>query len=1235
MYTCVQFQESVRNLMRFLFSPVSLFLLTSAALAQSDRGTITGTVTDPAGAVIANAPIQAKNVATGAVYTAASTSTGNYTLPELPAGAYELSVAVTGFKRFTRQGLAIQVAQIARIDIPLEVGALSDSVTVTEAAPLLNTENGELSHNVTAQALDELPVLGVGANFAGTQGVRNPNAVLVMIPGTYWVPNNGVRVNGAPANTQAFRVEGQDATDGGTPGVPAQLQPSVDAIQEITVQTSNYAAEYGQVGGGVFNVTMRSGTNLFHGSAYEYLVNEAFNSGTPFLDAPAGSGNPRPRQRRYDYGFTVGGPVWIPKVYNGHNRTFFFFSFERFQEHQQVNNLLETVPTAAYRSGNFAAAITTGKTLTTDPLSRAVVEGEIFDPATTRNVTVNGSVASVRDPFPGNIISPTRFDPVALKIQSYIPAGIGPNANGVFNNYVPTFTGMTTTQIPSFKLDQIIGPKGKLSYYFSRNALFQPISTAFGGGADGLPDPITTAVGSIVPTWVTRLNYDHSLTPTMLLHFGAGYQYVDFGIKSVTADGSGFTNYNSGAQLGLPGTINQFFPSISGLMTTSPSNGGMKAMGSSSNSHSYTEKPTFNTSLSWVKGNHTYKMGAEFRLEGYPAIGTGSVNGSYTFSTATTSEPYFQTTTVGGGVPGLGYASFLLGLVNNGNIAYPVELRQGKNQTGIYVQDSWKVTRRLTLDYGLRYDYSTYLKEQYGRASVFSGTVPNPAAGNLLGAVMFEGSGPGHCGCDFAHNYGLAFAPRLGMAYQIITKTVLRAGFGIVYAGTEDNNNSAGGFGLSNPFSTPSFGVPVMQLSTGIPPQDAPRPFPDIYAGIYPFNNSIPTSNPPGGVDPNAGRPPRQYQWSVGFEREIFRDLAVELSYVGNRGIWWLAPGLINVNAISYARLQAFGININNPTDQSLLLQPIGSAAAAARSLTVPYAGYPANLTVAQALRPYPQFGAINYYWSPLGDTWYDSFQAKATKRLSHGVSFLSTFTWAKNEALGSETVPNPGTTGGGAIADVFNRKNSKTISLYDTPFAWNASVTYITPNLKTNKVLSWVARDWTYGLFLQYKSGLPILAPAANNNLASYLFQTTFASRVPGQPLFLQDLNCHCFDPQTTVALNPNAWVNPPIGQFGTSAGYYNDYRSQRHPIENMNLGRTWRIKERASFNIRMELSNVFNRSVFSNPASTNAQAPITRGLNGNITGGFGSIAATGTIAASGLNLQPRSGTLIGRFTF
>jgi len=333
--------------MRSLFLTCFLCLSAVAVFAQ-DRGTITGTVSDPAGAVVASVSVEAKNQETGLAYQGATTSTGNYTIVQLPVGVYEISAAVPGFKKYIRQGVTVEVAQTLRIDIALEVGGATESITVQADAPLLRTESGDISHQVTVQVMDDLPILGIGAGQAGSAAIRNPYAVTQMIPGTMWQANAQVRVNGAPNNTQSFRIEGQDASNTGTPGVPAQTQPSVDAIQEMAIQTSNYAPEYGQVGGGMFNVTMKSGTNQLHGSAYENFVNEVFNAGEPFYTGNA-AGNPRPRNRRNDYGFTVGGPVWIPKIYNGKNRTFFFFNFEQYREKVAINNQEETVPTVAYR----------------------------------------------------------------------------------------------------------------------------------------------------------------------------------------------------------------------------------------------------------------------------------------------------------------------------------------------------------------------------------------------------------------------------------------------------------------------------------------------------------------------------------------------------------------------------------------------------------------------------------------------------------------------------------------------------------------------------------------------------------------------------------------------------------------------------------------------------------------------------------------------------------------------
>src|SRR5215469_14244616 len=359
--------------MRSLKIAMCLLGFAFAALSQSDRGTITGTVGDPAGAVVPNAAVEIRNTQTGAVYQAGTSATGNYTLAQLPAGQYELTASSQGFKNYVRQGITVDVAQTYRVDAALEVGTQSESVTVTEAAPLLKTDSGELSHNISMSNVDELPVLQTGT-AAGASGIRNPYSVVQMLPGgTFINSTNGpgtagadmtIRINGSPANTQAMLIEGQDATNGWY-GTQDQTQPSIEAIQEFAIQTSNYAAEFGQVGGGLFNTTMKSGTNQFHGSGYDYFANEALNAGQPFTND--GNGHlVRPRQRRSDYGFTLGGPVEIPRLYNGHDRTFFFFNWEQYRETQNIIQF-QTVPTPAYRSGNFATAIT-GRSVGTDPL---------------------------------------------------------------------------------------------------------------------------------------------------------------------------------------------------------------------------------------------------------------------------------------------------------------------------------------------------------------------------------------------------------------------------------------------------------------------------------------------------------------------------------------------------------------------------------------------------------------------------------------------------------------------------------------------------------------------------------------------------------------------------------------------------------------------------------------------------------------------------------------------------
>ncbi len=382
--------------MKTLISTLGLLLLASAAFAQTDRGTITGTVLDPAGAVVPNASIEAKNTATSETYKAGSTGTGNYTLAALPAGTYELSVNAAGFKKYVRPGLTVQVAETVRADATLEVGATSDTVTVNAEAPLLKTESGELSHQIDYTEADNIPLFTLnGSGNEGIGNIRDPLSVLQTLPGADISSDFEIRVNGLPSGSQAIRVEGQDATNGFMQNASQAVQQSVDAIQEVSIQTSNFAAEYGQVGGGYINYTMNSGTNQYHGSGYDYFQNTALNAGLPFTDNPkTGVGLVKNPLDRNDYGFTLGGPVRIPKLYNGKDKTFFFFNFEQFRQSTTTTNLIGTAPLPQWTGGSNPACGT--PSAPTALGSSASSSCNAYFGATQANGTAN----------PGNILDP-------------------------------------------------------------------------------------------------------------------------------------------------------------------------------------------------------------------------------------------------------------------------------------------------------------------------------------------------------------------------------------------------------------------------------------------------------------------------------------------------------------------------------------------------------------------------------------------------------------------------------------------------------------------------------------------------------------------------------------------------------------------------------------------------------------------------------------------------------------
>ena len=991
-------------------------------------------------------------------------------------------------------------------------------------------------------------------------------------------------------------------------------------------------------GGGLFNITMKSGTNQYHGSAYDYFVNEDLNAAYPFTLDPAGQ-KYRPRNRRNDYGGTLGGPVVIPKLYDGHNKTFFFFNWEEFIESSTIAFPL-TLPNTSYRTGDFSAISPNGTCglcsqlgvpTTALPGSSAVplsiFANTIYDPLT-RNLANNTAT-----PFLGNMIPTTRLDPVSLKIQNLFPS---PISSALVNNGSGSNLTQRHTILPSLKLDQSFGAKSKLAFYWSRTSTDAQYATPY-GNADGLPPEITNARGTFFHSWTATLNYDYTITPTLLLHLGAGYSQI------AGYDDAPYLTFNALQQLGVTGfEQNRNFPFISGMLGggAQASLGGMQNVGTSGGIQGHSlpqEMPSFNANTTWVKGQHTFKLGAEVYLQGQ--VERPFASNLWTTGTNATALPFTGLNLAGQAI-GFGYASFLLGDYNVLEQTAEADYHLGKQQWGLFLQDSWKITRKITLDYGLRYDYGTVQTEQGGRVGVL-GAVPNPSAGDRIGGTIYGAT----CHCSFENHYPYAIGPRVGLAYQVAPKTVIRAGFGIVYAYVPDLNAGPALIGINQPGGL----NPYVPLAAGA---NIPQPlFPNFNPGVYPTVAGT-TSSAPAAVDRNAGRPPRQMQYSVGVQRELSRDFVLEAAYVGNRGVWWTGipdDSLGLLQQVSPATFAAYGLNpYTHAADNAFLSQNSAAAAVVQRlgHALIPYSGF--NGTVLQALEAYPQFSSAGAFGAPYsltnaptGDTYYDSLQVKATKRLSHGLQVASTFTWSKALQSTREDFWNPAS-------------SAKTYQSTDQPFLFNTNAVYTVPKVlqSVNKVLSQVVRDWQLGVFVQYGSGFLLTPPAVTNGglnpLTGVEGGTSYMLRAPGVPLYLKNPNCGCINPYDDQILNPAAWTNPANGQWGGNA-YYGDFRGSWRPQENLNFGRNFRIRERMNFQLRAEFVNIFNRTYLGYPTTT--YVPVSHNPAGQIIGGFGTINATvaphtyalpsapaddnGTCSGLALCGLPRTGTIIGRFSF
>ncbi len=1282
--------------MRLRFAAIML-LCAAGAFAQGDRGTITGTITDRTGAVVPNASIELTNQQTQAKSDVGTSSTGNYTLANVPVGTYEFAVSAMGFKKYVRPGIIVQVGETIRVDATLEVGATSDTVTITAEAPLLKTESGEVSHQVDYTEADQLPLFttnGTGGS-SGTGNIRDPLSVLNLLPGASQSTDSVLVINGLPNASQTIMVEGMDATNGMWREQNQSTQQGVDAIQEVSVQTSNFAAEYGGAGGGYLNFTMKSGTNQYHGTAYDYFVNEFLNAGLPFsakceenntCATSINSGHIKNDVRRNDYGFTLGGPVRIPHVYNGKDRTFFFFNFEQFRQSTFTNNGIATMPISAYTTGNFAAALSPvfGQGFF-NPIS---VPNSIYDPATRMTNPTTGAITE--SVFPGNVIPPSRLDPAALYLQSFFPA---PNLTGAgtLNNYaIPAYGSFSHTTIPSIKIDQSLSSKMKLSGYFSLTEENSPNN-------NGFSELLAPVAPNADRSYTYRINFDDTITPTLLFHAGIGLLYYNHPVYTPTS------NFDAAEATATGGTFkafpaNTYMPSFAGLEDGAI--GGGLALGSGffapspgpagfDESDLHDVKPTGNSSLTWVRGNHTYKAGVSTVLEGFPQISSIRAYGEYGFSANQTANPAEYGASGIIFPSGFAYASFLLGQTSSVETSGINDTRLGNHNVGAFVQDSWKVNRKLTLELGVRWDYASLLEEEHGAMSdaCFTCVNPNlttPAYPNgIPGAIQYGATNKG----PLTHPYKLSFGPHIGVAYQIGPKTVFRAGGSIAYSSPADNAFLS--YSVADFFTIASPGqyLPASILRNGDTLAGSKlETFP--YYAQYPFNiapSGAAAFTPPQEpfiTIPRTTRLPRVFQWSIGIQHEVLPNLLVEAAYVGNRGAWFTCPVCYaanqTFNGLSPSRLGSLttagpggtplygateNLSFTNPSNYALLNDQINNPAvtAAFPGLSNPnnvYPGFPSTSTLAQALRPYPQwYGVPSFLGPPDGDTWYDSLQIKVTKRFSHGLSAQGNYVWSKAENNGASSNSSYLVPFDPVLNDIFNPNDYKQLSGFNRPQAMTISFSYTTPKINNfggnnfaGQAVRFIARDWTLSGVLRYQSGQMLASPASNitlwntegvggtplNGVTNFGGSEPLENVVAGQSCLAVNPNSH-FDPTTTLALNPNAYSNQTTETIGTAAPYYQNCRWQRQPAESMSLGRVFRVKEKYQLLIQAQFFNVFNRVFYPNPtvetsttAATTANPFPGYAGTGALNGGYGFVNTL-----NGAGTTPRSGQLVARFTF
>jgi hypothetical protein len=1066
-------------------------------------GTIEGTITDPSASVIAGAKVTATNQATGVSTVRLTTSSGRYSLAPLSPSTYSVTVTAPGFSSLVRNNITLNGLQVLGLDLTLQVGATTQTVTVSEAPPVLETTNAVLGGAIDNKVYSGLPI-EMGEFGANSQ--RRASDIAFLIPGvaSNLTSNNpddaAFIINGNPNSTQVY-LDGIPFSSPSVVGDPRYIWTSMSAetVDQVQVKTTGYSAEYG--GLGVENFTVKSGTNQIHGTLYSITRNTAFDASgfIPVTNAVTGALMKTP-EHQWENSLNAGFPVWK-------NKLFLFGSYMDYRFSSRTLPNYETIPTAAELCGDFSASDAGGKYPIYDPTTQSA-----STTAPTRAQFMGASYTSAgcgTGPVVANVIPQGEISPQAKYLEKFWSGINYANANST-NNFIGTYPYGVADWSTTNRLDWVISKKQALNlmYAFGRQSTVNDSSQTTDDG----PFPYRAAKAYNPRTSIVMLSHTWLLRDNLVNQFGWGlaqYHSNTFNLElnpAWSASASGIT--------GIPtGQTTDSFPEVTWSGNDAPAQWGGGA-GSGGFSTTSNNTWSFKDNVQWIHGKHTVTAGTQMQWLGFHDIASREGASPLTFGFSSTETGQFSSGTTINGNTGMPYASFLVGALHSATYTQYgsgyTETRTINHQHAFYLNDDYRVTSKLTANLGIRWEYYTPLQEQNNQLEFLNATAINSATGTP-GIMQFAGNGTDSCNCRTPiQTYHKNFGPRVGVAYSLNDKTVLRASYGVYYGlsngGLGSSGASAGG--LQNGFSaapsptSPGLSQPVFYLNSsgynntlknssyGGPGFTVTTPpiFDPLYGTYYSTNTALTSteklSQTLGYLDPVLGnRSPEFPEWSIGFQRLITKDITVNVTYVGNEAHFIYASGArgLYANQLNpkYLALGAIAGQPSTPAN-------VAAATAIIPGIAYPYASFPQASpgTISQMLKPFPQYSGVSDIFSSVSNSNYHGLQISVVGRETHGLIFMLNYTFSK-------TIDNAGTfrsgyaIPAGVVANEPTKswgldKADRSLSVIDQPHNVTANVRYELPFGKgrlggENLLVRNVVGGWSVSAIFTYVSGSPL----------------------------------------------------------------------------------------------------------------------------------------------------------------